>query len=389
MSNSNKSSLEISKLEQSRLEQSSPEKSTVSRRGFLKASLSSAALFGLAPLLNACGEQGEPKKLSFLNWQDYIAADTLDGFTKASGIEISYQTYASNDELSFLLTRGAGARRGGRQGSSYDLIVPSNNALETFKNAGLLQALKRDQITGLENLRPDVLNAAFDPGNVYSVPWATGTTGIGYDSAVIKTPPDWSVFANPAYKGRMTILNEAREALAMALISIDRSPNAREQTDLDRATEVLIQLKANLRSFDSKTYLRDLAAGKLVACQAFSSDLLIAQQQRPSLRFVLPPQGATRWIDSLVIPNDAARPGRAHEFISYFLRPEVAAGVSSAAKVDTGNAQAFERLAPEIRNNPTIFPPAEVLKKISFLENLGDDQQKFDAAWKRVKDARV
>jgi putrescine transport system substrate-binding protein len=383
MSRLDKSNLEISTLEQSSLTQS-----ILSRRGFLKAGISSAALFGLAPLLNSCGEQGEPKKLSFLNWQDYIAADTLDGFTKTSGNEVSYQTYASNDELAFLLNRGSGARRGGRQGSSYDLIVPSNNALETFKNAGLLQALKADKITGLENLRPDVLSAAFDPGNVYSIPWATGTTGIGYDSDVIKTPPDWSVFANPAYKGRMTVLNEAREALAMALISIDRSPNAREQSDLDRATEVLIQLKANLRSFDSKTYLRDLAAGKLVACQAFSSDLLIAQQQRPSLRFVLPPQGATRWIDSLVIPTDAARPGRAHEFISYFLRPEVAAGVSSAAKVDTGNAQAFERLAPEIRNNPTIFPPSDVLKRLPFLEALGEDQQKFDAAWKQVQNAR-
>ena len=365
------------------------EQSTLTRRGFLKASLSSAALFGLAPLLNACGEQGEPKKLSFLNWQDYIAADTLDGFTKMTGNEVSYQTYASNDELAFLLNRGSGARRGGRQGSSYDLIVPSNNALESFKNAGLLQALKRDQITGLENLRPDVVNASFDPDNAYSVPWATGTTGIGYDSEVFKTAPDWSVFADPTHKGRMTILNEAREALAMALISIDRSPNAREQADIDKATEVLIQLKSNLRSFDSKTYLRDLAAGKLVACQAFSSDLLIAQQQRPSLRFVLPAQGATRWIDSLVIPTDAARPGRAHQFISYFLRPEVAASVSSAAKVDTGNVQAFERLAPEIRNNPTIFPPSDVLKKIPFLENLGDDQKKYDAAWKQVQSARI
>ena len=175
----------------------------------------------------------------------------------------------------------------------------------------------------------------------------------------------------------------------MALISNDRSPNAREQADIDKATEVLIQLKSNLRSFDSKTYLRDLAAGKLVACQAFSSDLLIAQQQRPSLRFVLPAQGATRWIDSLVIPTDAARPGRAHQFISYFLRPEVAASVSSAAKVDTGNVQAFERLAPEIRNNPTIFPPSDVLKKIPFLENLGDDQKKYDAAWKQVQSARI
>ncbi len=253
------------------------EQSKLTSRGFLQASFSSAALFKLAPLQTACGEQGEPKKLSFLNWQDYIAADTLEGFTKIRDDEVSYQTYASNDELAFLLTRGAGARRGGRQGSSYDLIVPSNNTLESFKIAGLLQALKTNKITGLENLRPDVLNTAFDPGNAYSVPSATGTTGIGYDSGVIKTPPDWSVFANPAYKGETTILKEAREALALALISIDRSPNAREQASIDRATEVLIQLKSNLQAFNSKTYFPDLAAGKLVSCQAFSSDLLIAQ----------------------------------------------------------------------------------------------------------------
>jgi spermidine/putrescine transport system substrate-binding protein len=95
--------------------------------------------------------------------------------------------------------------------------------------------------------------------------------------------------------------------------------------------------------------------------------------------------GETRWIDCLVIPAKAPRPGRAHEFISFFLQPENAAGVSAGAKVDTGNAAAFALIPTDVRNNPVIFPPGDVLAKLPFLLDLGEAQKLYDDAWKRVK----
>jgi spermidine/putrescine-binding protein len=357
--------------------------SNLSRRSFLKTALAASASGTLINFLAAC-DNSEPLKLSFLNWQDYIGDTTLRDFETATGIDVTYQTYASNDGLEWLLNQASSVRRGGRRGSSYDLCVPSNDVIPRFYRAGLIQDLDVSKITGLENLRDDVRNLPFDPDNKFAIPWATGTTGIAYDSSVFAIPPDWTVFLDAQYAGKMTMLDDSHDALAMALMSLEKDPNSTDEADVSMAAEQLMKMLANTR-LDSETYLRELAAGNLVAAQAFSSDFVIAKQQNPNLEFMLPVQGATRWIDCLVIPDKAPRPGRAHEFISFFLQPETAAGVSAGAKVDTGNAAAFALIPTDVRNNPVIFPPGDVLAKLPFLADLGDAQQLYDKAWKRVK----
>ncbi len=354
-----------------------------SRRTFLKTALAVGASGTLGSFLTSC-DNSEPLKLSFLNWQDYIGDTTLRDFKTATGIEVTYQTYASNDGLEWLLNQASSVRRGGRRGSSYDLCVPSNDFVPKFHRAGLLQDFDLTKITGLENLRDDVRGLPFDLDNTFTIPWATGTTGIAYDSSVFAVPPDWTVFLDAQYAGKMTILDDSHDAIAMALLSLEKDPNSTAEADVNAATDQLLAMLGNAR-LDSETYLRELAAGNLVAAQAFSSDFVIAKDQNPSLEFVLPLQGATRWIDCLVIPEKAPRPSRAHEFISFLLQPENAAGVSAGAKVDTGNAAAYDLIPADVRNNPVIFPSSNALAKVPFLNDLGDAQKLYDAAWKRVK----
>ncbi len=355
----------------------------ISRRTFLKTALAASASGTLINFLTSC-DNSEPSKLSFLNWQDYIGDTTLRDFETTTGIDVTYQTYPSNNQLEWLLNQASSVRRGGRRGSSYDLCVPSDNVIPRFYRAGLLQDLDLSKITGLENLRPDVRNLPFDPDNKFAIPWATGTTGIAYDSSVFAVPPDWTVFLDAQHAGKMTILDDSHDAIAMALLSLEKDPNSTDEADITSAADQLLAMLGNAR-LDSETYLRELATGNLVAAQAFSSDFVIAKGQNPSLEFVLPVQGATRWIDCLVIPKKAPRPGRAHEFISFFLQPENAAGVSAGAKVDTGNAAAFDLIPTDVRNNPVIFPPSDVLANIPFLNDLGEAQKLYDDAWKRVK----
>jgi spermidine/putrescine-binding protein len=357
--------------------------SHLSRRTFLKAALAASVSGTLVNFLTAC-DNSEPSKLSFLNWQDYIGDTTLRDFETATGIDVTYQTYPSNDGLEWLLNQASSVRRGGRRGTSYDLCVPSNDFIPKFHRAGLLQDLDLTKITGLENLRADVRGLPFDPENKFTIPWATGTTGIAYDSSVFSVPPDWTVFLEAQYAGKMTILDDSHDAVAMALLSLEKDPNSTSEADITSAADQLLAMLGNAQ-LNSETYLRELAAGNVVVAQAFSSDFVIAKDQNPNLEFVLPVQGATRWIDCLAIPDKAPRPGRAHEFISFFLQPEHAAGVSAGAKVDTGNAAAYDLIPTDVRNNPVIFPPGDVLAKLPFLNDLGDAQALYDAAWKRVK----
>jgi spermidine/putrescine transport system substrate-binding protein len=357
---------------------------TLSRREVLRAGGALGVGVVLAPLLASC-EDPDESKLVFLNWQDYIDPTILSDFSDASGLTVRYETYASNDELQNRLLLAATARRRGRQASTFDLIVPSENLLTQLRSIDGLQEIDKDIVVSLGNLAEEFRKEPFDPGNRFSVPWATGTTGIGYDTTVFTEPPDWNVFVDTAYQGRMTILDEKRDAFAAALFALGEDPNTTDPTVIDAAAGHLIEAKAVILGFDSATYLDKLTAGELVCAEAYSSDVQIAKRDNPNLDFVIPEQGGLRWIDSLCIPVDAANPDGANRFIEFYLGPEISATNAVASQVDTGNQAAMEFVPSEVLDNPVIFPPPDVVAVLSFTRDLGAANELYTEAWARVK----
>ena len=359
----------------------------IGRRQFLRGMTATGIALGMPGILAACGNPRDAEKLAFLNWQDYIDDRLLTDFTNRSGVAVTYETYASNDDLARRLTQAQRSREGGRSGTSFDLIVPSDNFVTRFRNAGLLAELDQEAISGLDNLDEAMRRAEFDPGNRFSIPWATGTTGIGYDTSVFPEPPGYEVFLDPAHAGRTTVLAEIRDAFALALFSMDADPNTTDPAAIDAAADRLIEMKGVIRGFDSTDYLDALANGDLVAAHAYSSDVLQARELNPGLAFVLPEQGALRWVDSLTVPIDAPRPEKAYEFVSFYLEPEVAAGNSTFVRVDTGNAAAAEFIPEDVLGDPVIFPPESVLDALVFTADLGEDEEFYETAWERVQEA--
>lgn len=360
--------------------------SPFSRRRFLQGSAALGTAVALGPVLTSCGNPNDDRLL-FLNWQDYIDPALLTDFETANKVSIGYETYTSNDDLADALSLAGVARRRGREAKTVDLVVPSDNLLRRLRTEGALQRLDSSIVTDdlLANLAPEFRALPADPGNVYSVPWATGATGIGYDTTVFSTPPDWSVFLDPANEGRMTILDERREAFAAALYSLGQDPNSIDPSVVGAAEDQLVAMRDVIRGFDSGTYLDGLASGELVASQAFSTDLLQAQRRNPNLAFVIPESGGTRWIDSLCIPDKAPNADLANRFIAFYLDPPVAAQNAAFNLVDTANAASREFLAAEVLDNPVVFPPADVADRLVFLEDLGDDEQLYVEAWDRIR----
>jgi putrescine transport system substrate-binding protein len=356
------------------------------RREFLR----SAGIAGLgaaaAPLLAACSR--EAKRLAFLNWTNYIDPNTISRFENENGIDVTYQTYVSNDELERILIQATRPRRGGRTGASFDLMVPSDDFVRLFKDLSLLEEIDTAKLQNIGNLSPAFRNEGFDPGNRHTIPWATGTTGIGYDATILTEPPDWNVFLETRFAGKMTILAEMRDAFAAGLFSLGLDPNTTSQADIDAARDRLIEMKAVIRGFDSTSYLDDLANGSLVAAQAYSGDLLQAKARNPKLGFVIPSAGGGRWVDSLAVPVDAPQPDHALTFMDFYLRPEISAEVGNFIQYDTGNAAAFDLLDATIQANPVIFPPPDVLDRVVFTADLGSEvEARYAADWKQVQAA--
>lgn len=353
------------------------------RRAILRAT----GLIGIAtlagPSLAGCSTAAE-KRISFLNWQDYIDPDLLREFTDKTGLEVGYETYASNDELERRLTAAAVTRKGGRKATSFDLIVPSANLFSRLMAADALRAFDDSIVTSTltAELNPRLEQRA-DPDNRYSIPWAAGTTGIGYDTRVFAEPPTWEVFLDPQYAGRMSLLDETREAFAAALFLLGEDPNTTDPGVVAAAEKKLRAMLVN-SSLNSATYLDGLAEGELVVAQGFNTDVLQAQARNPDLGYVVPEAGGTTWVDLLCIPTDAPNPDGANEFVAFYLDPEVSARNAEYNHVATGNLAARAAVDPALLADPAVYPPPAVEKVLVALRDLGDAEELYLQAWERL-----
>jgi spermidine/putrescine-binding protein len=357
------------------------------RRTFMKT----AAFASAAGFIAACGgssgsskagttsdKTAEPKTLNFYNWTEYIDEDAIPNFQKQTGIKVTYDNYASNDELFAKISAGA---------TGYDIIVPTDAVLVKMKHGDLLEPLDLSLIPNVKNLDPRFRDAAYDPGNEYSIPWQWGTTGIGFDKTKVEGDvTDWDAFDLASVKGKSSYLDEARDAFAMALFALGKDPNTTNTDDLDDARDYLIDLKKKIKAITSD-YQNPLKSGELLLAQAYSGDVFQAQATKPNIEYVIPTSGAFSWVDSMAIPKGAKHPGNAEKFMNYILEPKVGAALTNYVSYGSPNKAAEPFIDKAILNNPLIYPPADVLSKLPFQKDIGEEELEYSDRWTEVKTA--
>ncbi|MGM1065501.1 polyamine ABC transporter substrate-binding protein [Saccharothrix sp. Mg75] len=318
----------------------------------------------------------EEPKLNFYNWTDYIAPDTLSGFTEVSGVEVTYDNFSTNDEMEAKIASGA---------AGYDLVVPSDNFLRRFLRSGLLSPLDHDLIPNLHNLSPRFTEAEYDPGNRYSVPWAWGTTGLAYSKSQLGDVTGFSAFDLAAAQGRSSILDEARDAMALGLLVLGHDPNTTDVKQVDEAAAALLALKKKLGQITSDV-IEPLTSGQVPLAQAYSGDAFQARDANEDVAYAIPTEGGLSYVDLLCVPKDAPHAANAHRFIDYVLRPEVGAALANAIRYGSPNESARLMIEPELLDDPLVYPSEEQLAKLPFTKDLGADlEARYADAWTRVK----
>jgi putrescine transport system substrate-binding protein len=346
-----------------------------------------AALGGLAIVLglSACGKKdeapaagqaaAEEKVLNLYIWNDYLADDTIPNFEKETGIKVMVSNYGSNEELDAKLAPG---------NSGYDIVVPSASTYERQIMAGYYQKLDKSKLPNLENMDPEIQErlALQDPNNDYAVLHMWGTTGIGYNPDKLKAanpnaPLDsWRLVFDPAVaksfqKCGIAVLDSATEMFTMVLAYLGKDPNSQNPDDLNAAGEAMMKFRPFLKYIDTQRMITDLANGEICLAVGYNGDILQARDRADendtgqTVEYVIPKEGSIIWFDSYLIPSDAPHPNNAHTFINYMLRPDVIAEVSNYTNYANGNAKATELVDEDVRNDPGVYPPADVRAKLA------------------------
>jgi spermidine/putrescine transport system substrate-binding protein len=349
---------------------------TLSRRAALQGIGAVGLSFTLPKSLKA-----QSSTVNFYNWDTYIGETTLSDFTSATGIEVQYDLFADNEELFAKF-------RGGNPG--YDLIVPTNDFVERFIAADLLQPLDHSRIPNMSNIDPGFLAPAHDPERTYSMPYMWGTIGIGYRKSEVDGVPDsWShLYTSDEYANRIALLGEPTTVLQMAFKLMGKSLNDWSDENIAAAEEMIIAQKSKITAFAPDNGQDLLLAGEVDLAQEWNGDILQAMEEDDDIGYVVPAEGGLLWEDDLCIPVGAPNPEGAHELINYILDAEAGAAIADYIYYATPNTAARELLSADYNENPAIFPSAETIAKCEVAVFPGQETlAKIDAAWTRIRAA--
>jgi spermidine/putrescine transport system substrate-binding protein len=330
------------------------------------------------------GEIQPAQKIVIYNWSEYIDPEIYTLFQDEFGIQIVEDNFSNNEELLAKLQGGA---------TGYALIVPSDYTVSIMATEGMLAKLDHNNIPNLSNLSEQFTNAPYDPGNVYCAPYQWGTTGIGYLDGEVEEPTSWAVFFDPdpnaVTYGRSTMLDDVRESFAAALVYLGYDINTTDEAQLNEAKDALIRAKAGLAGYDSDTYEDLVAAGENLMAHGWNGDFLVAQEDNENVAFVVPEEGGVIWVDNICIPAAASPEEKlaGEMFINFLLRPDISAMLSNYNYYASPNAAAEELLDEEFLNDPTVYPPAEVISKLQYIKPVGEAESIYQRLWDEVKSA--
>jgi spermidine/putrescine transport system substrate-binding protein len=324
----------------------------------------------------------EEKKLNFYNWDTYIGETTLPDFQKETGIDVNMSLFATNDELFAKL-------RAGNPG--FDVIVPGSEFVERMIQADMLEPLDHAKIPNIKNVAPAFINdAPYDPGRKYSMPYTWLVIGIGYRKSKVKEIPDsWKwLFDSDVYKGRIAVMSDASELFRNCFKYLGHSINDKSPEVLKQAETLLIKQKPNIKSFHEDNGQDLLLSGEVDVVMEYNGDIAQVMIEDDDLDFVVPKEGAMKQSDTLAIPKGAPHPENALEFINFILNAKVGAEISETIKYPSPNAAAVALMPASYKDNPVIFPPAEILAKCEYPNYLGPEYSRLlDEAMTRLRAA--
>ncbi len=314
--------------------------------------------------------QAEDKTLNLYSWADYVPPQTLQRFEQETGIHVRYDTFDTSEVLETKLLTG---------GSGYDVVVPSSSVLARGLAAGALKEIPHEGLKGYANLDPDLLTklAAVDPGNRYAVPYTWGTLGLGMNvEAVKKRLPDvplnsLDLLFKPEYAAKLkdcgiAILDSPQEVIGLALHYLGKDPYSTDKTDLAAAEALLQKLQPSVLYVATGRQISDLANGTVCLALTYNGDASMAADQahkanKPfEVAYRIPKEGTLIWQDNLAIPKDAPHPEAARAFIEFMLRPDSVAELTNTLFFATANQAATPLVDEAVRNDPDIYPPANV-----------------------------
>lgn len=340
----------------------------------MKKVISLLLVFLLCSLIfSACGT--DPSKVvRVYNASEYIGEGVIEQFEAATGYKVIYSEFASNEDMYTKLKT-----------TSYDVLIPSDYMIDKLIKEDLLQTLDFNNIPNYQYVNETFKSPYYDTENKYSVPYMWSTVGILYDSKKVNEEVnDMSVMWNPAYTGKIFMLDSVRDSIGMTLKKLGYSVNTTDDNELNQAKEELLVQRPLILGYVTDEVKDKIISGEGSLGLVYSGEAGKAMAEKDTLRYAIPENGTIYCVDAMVVPKNAQNKTGAESFINFMHKPEIAAKNSLDTFYGITNIEGLEMLPDEIKNNKGLYPDADILSKSEMLQSAGNINQKYLEIWNQI-----
>ena len=338
---------------------------------------SGVAALALAIGANAAAAEGE---LVLYHWFEYIPQELLDKFTSETGINVTMDTYDSNESMLASLKAGAIG--------TYDVAVPGDYMVKIMAGEGLLDTIGEGELANRANIAPEWADPSFDPGRKHSIPYQWGSTSFAVNRDVYQGDINTTdILFNPPQEvaGKINMLDSQGEVMAMASLHMGIGQCSRDRDQLKALNAMLTAAKENWASFNSDTAKEVLVSGDAAVGQIYDGFSAKAREEGANVEYAFPVQGYVVWMDNVVLLKDAPNRENALKFMDFLLKPENIAAVSNYARYASGISGVGEFVDPELATLPEGNPPAGAGTPVFIEVCDAETQAVYDKIWTNLK----
>ncbi len=337
----------------------------------------------ICSMLAGCGSKGgagEKGELNIFVWTEYVSDSAIKAFEEQSGIKVNVSTYSSNEDML--------AKLKSESEGTYDVILPSDYAIEYLIDQDKLEALDKEKLTNLSNIDEAYLNESYDPGNVYTVPYEGGVACIAVNtSKVDKEITSYADLFDPSLENQIVVLDDYRAVIGMTERSMGLSMNETDPDVLATVEEKLLTLKNNVKLYDSDSPKSALISGDCSVGMVWSAEVALSMDENPDIEIVYPTEGAYVFLDNWAIPKGAKNYDAAMEFINFMLSAQAAQMNISDFPYLCPNTAALELMGDDYVNNTAKNVPSDVIAGGEFVSYLDTDTLAiYDDMWTKLKE---
>ena len=315
----------------------------------------------------------QTNELVILTWSEYVDPDVIKSFEKEYNTKVRF-VYFESDELRDDILINSDA-------SGFDIICTNGRIISSYAKRGWISKITTQDVPNKKHIDKQWGNA-FPMAEEYAIPYFWGTTGIAYRQDLVKTPiTSWKQLMEPApeLQGKIIMIEDARELMAVALKSQRQSINTNDRTTIQNARNLLQQHSEYVQDYSYITLTKEssLVKGNAVAALAYSGDALTVAEIDKNIVYVVPGEGTYMWVDYFVVAKNSKNRQSALNFLNYINEPKIAAQQAQYLYYATPNMAAKKLLPEEFTNNKNLYPDQKTINSSEFLQTLPPKIQKL------------